>query len=59
MSIVLYTIGFIALACSIVVLLLSLVGGTPMPEPELLVVDAPLPGEEVPAEEGVLQEAKA
>lgn len=59
MNIVMYTIGFVALLCSISVFLLSLVGGTPMPEPELLVVDAPLPGEEELAEECALQEARA
>jgi hypothetical protein len=57
-NIVLYTIGFISLLSAIVVLLLSLVGkGVPRPEPEFLVVDAPLPGQTDP-EEGPIAESQ-
>lgn len=61
MSIVMYTIGFIALLCSISVFVLSIIAEYPLrPEPELLVVDAPLPGEEEPAfEEVPAAEARA
>jgi hypothetical protein len=53
-NIVLYTIGFVSLLCAIVVLLLSMVGkGAPRPEPELLVADAPLPGQTDPEEEPI------
>lgn len=61
MSIVFYTIGFVALLCSIVVFLLAMVAEYPaMPEPELLVVDAPLPDEGAPAfDEEAVAEARA
>jgi Na+-transporting methylmalonyl-CoA/oxaloacetate decarboxylase gamma subunit len=39
-----FGIGFVSLVFAIVVLLMTLIGKV-VPEPELLVVDAPLPGE--------------